>query len=247
MMQHTVVTRDEWLQARRALLIREKEMTRQRDRLSAERRSLPWVEVDKPYVFAGPDGDRTLADLFDGRSQLVVYHFMFGPGWAEGCKSCSFLADHLDGARVHLAQRDVTLVAISRAPLADILAFQQRMGWQFPWLSSFGNDFNFDYHVSFSAEERANGEVYYNYDMTAFPVEEAPGLSVFHQDEARRIFHTYSTYARGLDILLGAYNVLDCVPKGRDEAGLPFSMDWVRHHDRYTDPRSAARACCQHG
>ncbi len=176
-----------------------------------------------------------MADLFAGRSQLIVYHFMFAPGWEEGCKSCSYLADHFDGAAVHLAQRDVTFVVVSRAPLAEIQAFQQRMGWRFKWVSSFGSDFNRDFHVSFTQDELAQGEVDYNYERAPFPVEEAPGLSVFYRDAAGTVFHTYSAYARGLDILVGAYNFLDLVPKGRDEDGLSFTMDWVRHHDRYPD------------
>src|SRR5712692_4267371 len=192
-----IVSRDEWLVARKAHLAREKELTRLRDQVSAERRELPWVRVEKPYVFDGPDGKETLADLFDGRSQLVVYHFMFGPGWEEGCRSCSFLADHIDGALVHLAHRDVTLLAVSRAPLPQIEAFKQRMGWRFKWVSSCGNDFNRDYHVWFTKDEMATGKVYYNYEMREFPSEEAPGISVFYKDETGDIFHTYSAYARG--------------------------------------------------
>lgn len=245
-MQNVIVSHDEWLAARRAHLRREKELTRLRDQLSAERRQLPWVKVEKAYVFEGPSGGRGLGELFAGRSQLILYHFMFGPGWAEGCKSCSFLADHLDGARVHLAQRDVTLAVVSRAPLPDLLAFQQRMGWQFTWYSSFGSDFNFDYHVSFTPEEMAAGKVDYNYGLSEFSVEEGPGLSVFYQDDPGNIYHTYSTYARGLDILLGTYNFLDLLPKGRDEGQLSFTMDWVRHHDRYADQPLAASPCCRH-
>jgi predicted dithiol-disulfide oxidoreductase (DUF899 family) len=232
-MQHQIATRDEWLAARKAHLAREKEFTRQRDRLSAERRRLPWVRVERRYVFAGPDGQETLADLFAGRSQLIVYHFMMGPGWAEGCKSCSLVADHFDGSLVHLANRDVTLVAVSRAPLPEIEAFKRRMGWRFRWVSSHANDFNRDYHVSFTPDEMAGGEVYYNYARGPFPAEEAPGASVFCKDATGGIFHTYSAYARGLDILVGAYNLLDMAPKGRDEDGLDFTMEWVRHHDRY--------------
>ena len=233
-MQHRVVLQEEWLDARKAHLAHEKEFTRQRDQLSAERRQLPWGKVEKDYVFDGPSGKETLADLFGGRSQLIVYHFMLGPGWKEGCKSCSFLADHFDGSALHLAQRDVTLVAVSRAPLPEIEAFKERMGWKFKWVSAFGNDFNRDYHVSFAPDEMAKGKVYYNYDVQEFPSEEAPGASVFYKNAAGEIFHTYSAYARGLDILVGAYNFLDLAPKGRDEDGLPFTMDWVRHHDRYS-------------
>ena len=234
-MQHQVVSQEEWLAARKQLLSQEKEFTRLRDQLSAERRELPWVKVDKEYVFDGPDGKETLADLFDGRSQLIVYHFMFGPGWEQGCPSCSFVSDHIDGANWHLPQRDVTLLAVSRAPLAEIEAFKQRMGWRFKWVSSYENDFNHDFHVSFTPDEMARGEVYYNYTMTEFPSEEAPGLSAFYKDPSGAIFHTYSTYARGLDMLVGAYNYLDLAPKGRDEADLPWTMAWVRHHDRYGD------------
>jgi predicted dithiol-disulfide oxidoreductase (DUF899 family) len=233
MQPHKIVTQEEWLAARKAHLAREKELTRLRDQLSAERRPLPWTRVEKSYVFEGPDGKATLAELFDGRSQLIVYHFMLGPGWEQGCPSCSFLADHIDGALVHLAHRDVTLVAISRAPLPEIEAFKKRMGWRFKWLSSFGSDFNADYHVSFSGDELAKGEVYYNYHLTSFPSEEGPGASVFYKDQNGTVFHTYSAYARGLDMLVGAYNYLDLVPKGRDEAELPWTMAWVRHHDRY--------------
>ena len=234
-MQHQVVSQEEWLAARKRLLSKEKEFTRLRDQLAAERRALPWVKVEKDYVFDGPDGQETLADLFDGRSQLLVYHFMFGPGWEQGCPSCSFLSDHIDGTNWHLPQRDVTLVAVSRAPLAQIEAFKKRMGWRFKWVSSYGNDFNRDFHVSFTPEEMAQGKVYYNYAMTEFDSEEAPGISAFYQDPGGAIFHTYSAYARGLDMLIGAYNYLDLAPKGRDEAALPWTMAWVRHHDRYGD------------
>ena len=230
-----VVMRAEWLAARQQYLIKEKQFTRLRDRLSAERRELPWVKIDKSYAFDGPKGKETLADLFAGRSQLLVYHFMFAPEWQAGCKSCSFLADHFDASVIHLAQRDVTLMAVSRAPLAKIAAFKQRMGWRFHWVSSFGNDFNRDFHVSFTKEEMANGKVHYNYDVQEFPSEEAPGISVFYKDTNGEIFHTYSSYARGLDMLVGTYNYLDLVPKGRDEDGLAFTMAWVRHHDRYGD------------
>jgi predicted dithiol-disulfide oxidoreductase (DUF899 family) len=228
-----VVSQAEWLEARKDLLAKEKDFSRRRDALSAERRELPWVRVEKEYVFASPGGKQTLADLFDGRSQLIVYHFMFGPDWEQGCPSCSLLADHFDGAAVHLAQRDVTLVVVSRAPLAQIEAFKKRMGWRFKWVSSYGSDFNHDYHVAFTKEELANGKVSYNYGVSDFPSEEAPGASVFYRDAAGAVFHTYSSYARGLDMLIGAYNFLDLVPKGRDEDGLAHTMAWVRHHDRY--------------
>jgi predicted dithiol-disulfide oxidoreductase (DUF899 family) len=231
----TVVSHADWLAARKELLAKEKEFTRLRDELSRQRRQLPWEKVEKPYVFEGSNGQETFADLFDSRSQLVIYHFMFGPGWSEGCPSCSYLADHFDGAAIHLANRDVTLAVVSRAPLAQIEAFKERMGWRFKWVSSFGSDFNYDYHVSFTPEERASGKVDYNYTQMEFPSEEGPGMSVFAKDASGDIFHTYSSYARGLDILVGTYNFLDHVPKGRDEEGLRHSMAWVRHHDKYTD------------
>jgi predicted dithiol-disulfide oxidoreductase (DUF899 family) len=239
---HRIVSKKEWLEARKAHLAREKEFTRLRDQLSAERRAMPWVKVDKAYVFEGSQGKTTLAELFDGRRQLIVYHFMFGPGWEEGCPSCSFLADHIDGAAVHLGQRDVTLLAVSRAPLRHIEAFRQRMGWRFTWVSSHGTDFNRDYDVSFTKDEIAKGAVDYNFDSREFPSEEAPGISVFYKDEHGSIFHTYSAYARGLDLLVGAYNYLDLVPKGRDEDALAFTMAWVRHHDRYGDGASSGRS-----
>jgi predicted dithiol-disulfide oxidoreductase (DUF899 family) len=229
-----VVSSSEWLEARKALLIREKEFTRLRDEMSRERRELPWEKVEKEYAFQGPRGKETLAELFDGRSQLIVYHFMLGPGWKEGCPSCSFLADHFNPAVVHLAQRDVTFVAISRAPLPEIEAFRKRMGWSFKWVSSSGSDFNYDYQVSFPKGEFAKGKAFYNYkSVSEIPGEERPGASVFYKNAAGEIFHTYSTYSRGLDILIGAYNFLDLTPKGRDEEGLPHGMAWVRHHDRY--------------
>jgi predicted dithiol-disulfide oxidoreductase (DUF899 family) len=231
--QPKVVSREEWLKARKAHLIKEKELTRQRDELSRQRRELPWVEVEKNYIFDGPRGKETLADLFDGRSQLIIYHFMFGPGWKEGCPSCSFLSDHLDGAIVHLNARDVSLAVVSRAPFTQIESFKKRMGWGFKWVSSYESDFNFDYHVSFTKEELEKGKVYYNYEMEEFGAEEAPGASVFFKDSNGAIFHTYSTYGRGGDILLGTYNFLDLTPKGRDEDSLAFTMAWVRHHDRY--------------
>jgi predicted dithiol-disulfide oxidoreductase (DUF899 family) len=241
MQPHKIVSQDQWLGARKTLLAREKEHTRARDALSRQRRELPWVKVEKPYVFEGPRGKETLADLFGGRSQLIVYHFMFGPGWAEGCPSCSLLSDHIDASTVHLAQRDVTLLAVSRATYPEIAAFKQRMGWHFKWVSSHGSDFNRDFHVSFAPDEKDTA--YYNYDTGGFPSEEAPGTSVFYKDSAGNIFHTYSAYARGLDVLIGAYNYLDLAPKGRDEDALPFTMSWVRHHDRYADDKPDASCC----
>jgi predicted dithiol-disulfide oxidoreductase (DUF899 family) len=228
-----VVSAAEWLVARKDLLSREKELTRLRDEVSRHRRELPWVKVDKEYVFDGPNGQETLADLFEGRSQLIVYHFMFGPDWEEGCKSCSYLADHFDGANWHLPHRDVSFAVISRAPLSKLDAYKKRMGWRFKWVSSHRNDFNFDYHVSATDEEQAKRKMHYNYQIQEWVSEEMPGLSVFHKDEDGDVFHAYSTYARGLDILVGAYNFLDLVPKGRDEDHLDLTMHWVRRHDEY--------------
>ncbi len=232
MQNHQVVSREEWLSARKAHLAREKEFTRLRDQLSAQRRQLPWVKVDKPYEFEGSDGKQTLAELFEGRSQLVVYHFMFHPDWEEGCKSCSFWADNFNGIITHLNHRDVSMVAISRAPLVKLEAYRKRMGWSFKWLSSLHSDFNRDYHVSFTPEE-IKGAVDYNYQRGKFPVAEAPGISVFYMDKDGNIYHTYSCYARGLDMLNGAYHYLDLVPKGRDEQGLSHSMEWLRRRDQY--------------
>lgn len=235
MKAHETVSREEWIEARKELLELEKDLTRRRDRLNRCRLALPRVKVEESYLFDGPDGKETLADLFGGRSQLLVYHFMLGPGWEEGCPSCSLIADHFDGSIPHLARRDVTLLAVSRAPWAQIEPFKRRMGWKFKWVSSHENDFNFDYHVSFTKEDAAKGKIYYNYREEDFHVEELPGISAFSKDESGDIFHTYSSYARGCDILIGAYNFLDIAPKGRDEDNLAFSMSWVRHHDRYAD------------
>jgi predicted dithiol-disulfide oxidoreductase (DUF899 family) len=254
MQPHRVVSHQEWLAARKAHLAEEKAFTRARDELSRKRRALPWEKVEKNYLFDGPNGKETLADLFGGKSQLIVYHFMFGPDWEEGCPSCSLLADHFDGSAIHLAQRDVSLVVVSRAPLAQIEKFQRRMGWRFKWVSSFVSDFNFDYQVSATPEDKTSGTVMYNYAETTFPRDERPGASVFYKDDAGEIFHTYSSYGRGLDILIGAYNFLDIAPKGRDEEGLSYSMAWVRHHDKYAsaaaDPRATGKepkpsaTCC---
>ena len=241
MPQHKIVSQSEWTAQRKALLAREKELTVARDRLSAERRALPWVKVEKPYVFDTPAGKKTLAELFDGKNQLIVYHFMLGPGWVEGCPSCSYLADHFDGAIVHLTHRDAAFVVVSRAPLAEIEAYKKRMGWRFGWVSSFGSDFNFDYHVSFrDGEVGKDGD--YNYERPEIDSEEMPGASIFYKDAGGAVFHTYSAYARGLDILVGTYNWLDLTPKGRDEAELPWTMAWVRRHDEYDDDEQ--QSCC---
>ncbi len=244
-MTNKAVSPAEWLKARKELLKKEKEFTRLRDELSRQRRELPWEKVEKSYVFEGPTGKVSLAELFKGRSQLVVYHFMLGPGWEPGCPSCSFLADNFDGARVHLEQRDTAFAVISRATPPEIEAFKKRMGWRFPWVSSFGSDFNYDYKVSFKKEDLEKGKLPYNYETLA-GWEEAPGLSVFYKDAGGEIYHTYSTYARGLDILLTTYNLLDMTPKGRDEEGMtPHAMAWVRHHDRYEGGEGAS--CCSGG
>ena len=233
MQPHKIVNHDEWIAARKAYLAEEKAFSRARDALAQKRRELPWEKVEKKYNFDTPNGKQTLPDLFGSKSQLIIYHFMLGPDWEAGCQSCSLLADHFDGSVIHLAQRDVSFLVVSRAPLTQIEKFKARMGWRFPWVSSFGGDFNHDYQVSASPEEKAFGKALYNYEMTTFPSEERPGASVFFKNKVGEIFHTYSTYGRGLDILIGAYNFLDLAPKGRDEAGLEWSMAWVRHHDRY--------------
>lgn len=232
MSQHPVVSREEWLAASRALLAREKEATRLRDRINAERLALPWVKVETPYRFDTPAGTRTLAELFGGRSQMIVYHFMLGPGWIAGCPGCSFLADHLDGALPHLDHHDVTLLAVSRARLAEIEAYRRRMGWRFPWVSSFGSDFNHDFHVSFTKDELARGTVFYNFAETATAKanDELPGLSAFIKDEAGEVFHTYSSYGRGPEELIGTLMILDRAPKGRNER---TTLDFVRRHDEY--------------
>jgi len=234
--KHAVVSPAEWLAARKELLRKEKEFTRLRDELSRERLELPWEEVRKEYVFDGPKGRQALGDLFEGRNQLIVYHFMFGPDWQEGCPGCSFLADHFDGAAVHLANRSVTLCAVSRAPYAKIEAFKKRMGWRFNWVSSNQTDFNRDYHVSFSKEDVARKKKDYNYGTIPVESEELPGLSAFYKGEDGNIYHTYSNYARGGDILINTYNFLDVAPLGRNEGGLQPPMQWVRHHDKYADP-----------
>ncbi len=243
MLAHKIVSRDDWLMARKVHLQREKELTRMRDRLSAERRELPWVKVEEEYVFDGPKGRETLAELFGEHGQLIIYHFMFGPGWEEGCPGCSFLCDHIDGADMHLKHHDVSVVAVSRAPYPEFQAFKKRMGWRFKWVSSYGSDFNHDFHVSFTEEEVAKGSIDYNYGTGEYAMTEMPGISVFFKDADGSIFHTYSSYARGGDILIGAYNFLDLTPKGRNETDI---MEWVRHHDRYRRERATieADACC---
>lgn len=236
---HAVASEDQWLAARRELLREEKEFTRLHDQLAARRRALPWVKIHKAYTFDAPAGRVTLADLFQGHSQLVVQHFMLGAGWEEGCKSCSFMMDHFNAAAVHLPARDTAFAAVSHAPLAEILPFKQRMGWDVNWVSAHGTDFNYDFHVSFTPEELERGQVYYNYGRRPFPHEEAPGVSVFARDAAGTVYHTYSTYGRGVEFIIGAYTILDLTPKGRDEEGLAYGMEWVRHHDRYNQTADA--------
>lgn len=232
-----VVSHAEWLAARKRFLAKEKELTHLRDELSRQRRELPWEKVAKQYTFEGPNGKLALVDLFGESSQLIVYHLMFGPGWKEACPSCSMIADQFDSIRVHMLQRDANLIAISRATAPEIEAFKKRMGWKFPWVSSFGSDFNFDYNVSFAKQDAENGKIIYNYEQASFPAEEAPGASVFYRKDGE-IFHTYSSFGRGLDMMLNAYNFLDLTPKGRNEDGLPWPMAWVRHHDKYDDPKA---------
>ena len=231
--KHRVVSHKAWIEARRKFLAKEKKFTRLRDELSRQRRALPWETVDKQYVFDGPKGRETLPELFDGRSQLIVYHFMFAPEWDEGCKHCSFWADNFNGLGIHLNHRDVSFVAISRAPLAKLEAFRKRMGWSFRWVSSGQNDFNYDYQASFTRQEVESGAAFFNYSKSDVGVSDREGVSVFSRDPSGAVFHTYSSYARGIDMLNTAYHYLDLVPKGRDEYGLEFTQAWVRHHDRY--------------
>ena len=233
MSKPSVVSREQWLEARKQLLAEEKAFTKQRDALSRKRRELPWVKVDKDYSFTTAHGKKSLGELFAGRSQLVVYHFMYGPEWEQGCPSCSFWADNYDGTGVHLGARDITLLAVSRAPLDKLTAYKQRMGWNFEWVSSLGSDFNHDYQASFTDEEMASGEMTYNFTRKKFPSQEAPGTSVFFRDEDGNIYHTYSCYARGLDMINGAYHIMDLTPKGRDESELDWPMAWLRRHDQY--------------
>jgi predicted dithiol-disulfide oxidoreductase (DUF899 family) len=244
MQHHPVVSQEEWLAARNALLLKEKEFTHLRDKINRERLALPWVKVEKSYVFGTPKGKKTLFELFDGRGQLIVYHFMLGPGWGAGRPGCSFLSDHIDGALPHLEHHDVTWTAVSRAPLAEIEAYKKRMGWRFPWASAFGTDFNYDYHVSFAEDELAKGKVAYNFSETPVPAgttgTELPGLSSFYKDEAGDIYHTYSSYARGGEELIGTLMILDRAPKGRNEKA---TMDFVRRHDEY-EKTPKLHDCC---
>jgi predicted dithiol-disulfide oxidoreductase (DUF899 family) len=246
MTTHITATRERWLEARRDLLAAEKDLTRRSDEVARLRRQLPWVQVDKTYTFDGPDGRVTLADLFDGRHQLLVQHFMLAPGWEQGCPSCSYMADHNDGMTVHLANRDVTMVAISRAPLAEIERFRRRMGWHFKWVSSNSNSFNYDFGVSFTPQDMTKGKLDYNYGTWPLVGEEWPGISVFYKDDAEDVFHTYSTYGRGVEVMMGTYRLLDLTPKGRGERDVTHKMEWVRHHDRY-EPAALAKtagSCC---
>ncbi|GLQ11529.1 hypothetical protein GCM10007913_34610 [Devosia yakushimensis] len=229
-MQHTIVSHEDWLSARRDLLQAEKELTHHRDQIAQQRLALPWTRMDKHYVFDTLEGPRSLADLFEGRSQLLVQHFMLAPGWEQGCPSCSFMADHTDGMNLHLAHHDVTMIAVSRAPLAEIERYRRRMGWQFRWVSSNGNSFNYDFRVSFTPEEIATGHIDYNFGEWQETGEEWPGLTAFYKDEAGDVFRTYSTFGRGVEVMMGTYAMLDLMPKGRNEAE---GMDWLRRHDRY--------------
>jgi len=235
MQNRNIVSRDEWLKARRELLEEEKQFTRLCDQLSLKRREMPWVKLDTEYLFEGPNGKQSLSDLFEDKSQLIVYHFMYGPDWQEGCPSCSFWADNFNGIDIHLRHRDANLVVISRASLDTLEAYKKRMGWGFKWLSSLGSDFNYDYQVSFTADELKKGEMLYNFSMGSFPADEAPGISVFYKSPEGDVFHSYSCYARGLDMLNGAYHYMDLLPKGRDEDDLDFTMAWLRRHDQYED------------
>jgi predicted dithiol-disulfide oxidoreductase (DUF899 family) len=229
---HKIVSRSEWLEARKQLLAREKQFTHQRDELAAARRDLPWVKVTEHYELTRARGKASLADLFDGRSQLVVYHFMFGPDWEAGCKSCSFWADNFNGIVEHLAHRDVSMVAISRAPLAKLQAYARRLGWTFEWVSSGGTSFNYDFGVSFTPDQLAGGEVPYNYGRMKTSSTDHPGISVFYK-QGNDVFHTYSCFARGIDMMNTAYQYLDLVPKGRDEGPPASPMSWLRRRDEY--------------
>jgi predicted dithiol-disulfide oxidoreductase (DUF899 family) len=242
MQAHKIVSRDQWLAARREHLAKEKALLEARDALRRETRELPWVKLDKTYEFEGSDGKQTLSELFAGRSQLVIKHFMLAPGWKEGCVGCSFGADQFDGSVIHLVNHDVMVVAVSRAPYPEIAAYHKRMGWRFKWVSSFGSDFNYDYNVSFTEADRARGKAFYNFETRDFMDDEMPGMSVFYKDEAGDIFHTYSAFARGSELIGGVYGVLDVTPKGRNEAPGSNLTSWVRRHDQYEKP--ADPSCC---
>ncbi|MET0221445.1 MAG: thioredoxin family protein [Tardiphaga sp.] len=241
-MQNPVVSREEWLEARRALLLQEKEATHLRDKVNAARMAMPWVKVDKDYMFDTTAGRKSLSDLFDGRSQLIIYHFMLGPDWEAGCPGCSFLSDHVDGALPHLNNHDVTWVAVSRAPVDKIEAYKSRMGWSFPWVSSVNSDFNFDYHVSFTPEDLKKDRVFYNFSMIepAHANDELPGLSAFIRNDEGEVFHTYSSYARGPEELIGTLMILDRAPKGRNEDS---TMNFVKRHDEYVEAPKASSCC----
>lgn len=246
--EHKVVSRQEWLDARKAFLAKEKALTRQHDALLRERLELPWERIEKDYVFEGPKGKIKLAELFGDKSQLLIYHFMFGPEWEQGCPSCSMAADTFNANVVHLVQRDVAFAAVSRAPMGKIAAFQKRMGWSFPWVSSFGSDFNYDFAVSFTPEQMVTGKRPYNYGSIDFPSDEGPGFSAFYKNKDGEVFHTYSAYGRGGEGILGVYAMLDMVPLGRNEEGiLPHPMAWVRHHDRYEGADAKRHECCSEG
>jgi len=242
MQTHKIVSRDEWIAARRALLDKEKALLKAKDAVRRETRELPWVKLDKAYQFDGPNGRETLSDLFAGRSQLIVKHFMLAPGWKEGCLGCSFGADQVDGSVVHLVNHDVMFVAISRAPYPEIAAYHKRMGWKFKWVSSHGSDFNYDYNVSFTEADKARGKVFYNFEETDYAIDELPGYSVFYKDEAGDIFHTYSTFARGTELVGGVYGFLDVTPKGRNEPPGGNLTSWVHRHDEYGE--KAGDSCC---
>jgi len=232
-MQQNIVSKEEWLVARKEFLAKEKAFTKARDELSRQRRNLPCVRVEKDYVFEGTDGPQTMDELFKDKNQLIIYHFMLGPDWEEGCMACSLWADNFEGIEVHLAHRDVSLVVIADAPQAKLAAYKKRMGWTTPWFSAHNTSFNKDFHVAFTPEELATKSAYYNYRSGPFPVDQASGVSVFLKDDNANIYHTYSCYSRGLDMLNGAYHYLDLTPKGRDEDGLPHTMSWLRRHDQY--------------
>jgi predicted dithiol-disulfide oxidoreductase (DUF899 family) len=242
-LMNKIVSHEQWLTERRNLLARERELTHLHDQVAAERRALPWVRIEKHYVFDTPEGPRSLAELFAGRRQLLVQHFMLGPGWKEGCPSCSYMADHTDGMTVHLEHRDITFTAISRAPLAEIEKFRRRMGWKFKWVSSHGSDFNFDFNVSFTQEDKKKNEVTYNFAKQPWEWHELPGISVFVRGDAGEVFHSYSAYRRGVEAMMGTYNLVDLTPRGRDEEK-GKGMAWVRHHDKYEAvPKAGGSGC----